>query len=290
MAFDVGGPGTSYDLLFDDDTTDGLPLPVEFRTIYGGDWCLPPSGELPYTYINFVMSHDGRISFNQPGHEGGGDISRHARHDRWLMALLRARADAILVGATTLRLSASHRWTPQAVFSDDAAAFEALRAHEGRAPPLLVLVSRSGTLPATAAVLRAPQQPVLIATTEHGAEHARRSIAAHELIDYHVSPGGDVDLAVLARALRNKYKAATLLSEGGAQLYGGLLRAGVLNDEFLTVSPIVVGNPPPPATPRPGLIEGLAFDVARPPQVTLLSLRRHGSYLFQHSRFSAFSF
>jgi riboflavin biosynthesis pyrimidine reductase len=41
------------------------------------------------------------------------------------MGLLRARADAILVGDNTLRAETEHLWTAAAIFPDDAAAFAA---------------------------------------------------------------------------------------------------------------------------------------------------------------------
>ena len=42
---------------------------------------------------------------------------------------------------------------------------------------------------------------------------------------------------------------------------------------------------PPPASPRPGLVEGVAFGPDAPPRLRLLSLRRHGDYLFQRARY-----
>lgn len=286
MALTVQGPGAPYTLLFDDDTTEGVGMPEPFRARYGGDWRIPAPTHVPYTFINFVMSHDGRISFDEPSHEGGGDISRHARHDVWLMGLARARADAIIVGAATLRVSLKHRWFPETVFRDDADAYAALRAHEGRAErPTLVLVTRSGEMPADAAVLQQPRQPVIIATTRRGAERVRQLLPANEQIEYHIAPSDDVDLPELQRWLRAERGVASLLSEGGAALYGALIAADAMHDELLTVSPIVVGNRSTPAKPRPGLVENAAFGPAAPPQVELLSLRRYGSYLFQRSRY-----
>jgi hypothetical protein len=48
---------------------------------------------------------------------------------------------------------------------------------------------------------------------------------------------------------------------------------------------VVVGNPAPPARPRPGLVEGVAFDPDAPPRLRLVSLRRQGDYLFERARF-----
>ena len=113
----MNGPGAPYTLLFDEDDAVGPGLPEAVRAIYGGDWPMPAAPpERPYTFTNFVVSHDGRITFDEPGYAGGGDVSRGAPHDTWLMALLRSRADAILTGGATLRSAGNHRWTPWATF------------------------------------------------------------------------------------------------------------------------------------------------------------------------------
>lgn len=286
MPYTIQGPGTAYTLLFDDDTTSGRSLPPAFQAVYGSDWRLPPADDQPYTFMNFVSSRDGRISFNEPGRNGGGDISRNLPHDRWLMALLRARADAILVGTSTLRDARNHYWTPETVFRADADAFAALRAAEGRTPlPILVVATQSGNLPVEAIALRKPLQQVVIATSERGADQAQQTLGRHEAVSYAISPGDTLDLRHIVRELRTTYGVADLLSEGGATIYGALLAAGVRLDEFLTVSPIVVGNPPLPTAPRTSLIEGIGFAADHPPTIDLLSVRRVDSYLFQRSRY-----
>ncbi|GAB4445535.1 MAG: dihydrofolate reductase family protein [Chloroflexi bacterium OHK40] len=281
------GPGAPYTLLFDEDDAPGPGLPADLRAIYGGDWRLlaPPPGR-PYTFTNFVVSHDGRITFDEPGFSGGGNVSLHAPHDTWLMALIRARADAILTGAGTLRVALRHRWTPWATFPAARERLTALRAAEGRAPlPLLVVVSGSGDLPADAAALRVPGQPVLIATSASGEPRARAALAGLPSLSYHVSPGTGVDFAALLGALRAHHGVSTLLSEGGARIYAELIAARVIDEVFTTVSPIVVGNRPPPAPARPTLVEGVPFPPDAPPRLRLVSLRRHGDYLFQRARF-----
>jgi riboflavin biosynthesis pyrimidine reductase len=279
-------PIEPYTLLFDEDDGPGPGLPADLRAIYGGDWPLPalPPGR-PHICTNFVVSHDGRISFDEPQHSGGGDVSRQAPHDTWLMALIRARADAILTGGATLRVARKHRWTPWATFPAEEARLARLRAAEGRAPlPLLVILSAGGDIPADAAALRVPGQPVLIATTAAGEARAGAALADLPQLSYHVSQGEGVDLARLMAALRKEHSVGALLSEGGARVYGELLRARLIDEVFTTISPIVVGNRPPPAPPRPALVEGVAFSPDDPPRLRLLSLRRHGDYLFQHAR------
>jgi riboflavin biosynthesis pyrimidine reductase len=282
----VRGPGSPYTLLFDDDQREGLGLPQSLRAIYGGDWRLPAAQNgRPYVYTNFVASHDGRITFDEPGNAGGGDISLHAPHDTWLMGLLRARADAVLTGAATLRVALRHQWTPAAIFPQEAAAFAELRKAEGRAAnPLLVVLSASGKLPAEAAALNSPDQQVLIATSAEGADVARAALGERPQIEYLALSGSTPDLPTLLHTLHTRYKVQTLLSEAGAQIYGQFIAQRAIDETFLTISPVVVGNRQPPAAPRSSLVEGYAFPPQNPPLVRPLSLRRAGDFLFLRSQ------
>ncbi len=55
----------------------------------------------PWVYANFVQTLDGIVSLL--GDEAGGADIAEAAEDRWLMDLLRAHADAVLLGMGTLR-------------------------------------------------------------------------------------------------------------------------------------------------------------------------------------------
>ncbi len=268
-----------FTLLFEEEMNSGAGLPVELRSIYNGDWRLPAiPPHRPAVWTNFVVSHDGRIAFNQPGWNGGNAISRHNRHDHWLMELVRARADAILVGNSTLRVARRHQWVPGEVFASPS--FAALRAAEGRPViPALVILSASGELP-PAAALDVPRSLFLI-TTARGAEHAR---ARYPQLVCLVGDHGQIDLASALRILRQHYGIQTLLSEGGGRTYGTLLSDQLIDEVFLTISPIIVGNPAPPQAPRPGLVEGIAFAPHHPPRLHLISLRRVTDFLFQRAR------
>ncbi|MCX7859767.1 MAG: dihydrofolate reductase family protein [Chloroflexus sp.] len=270
---------TPFTLLFEEELNHGPGLPAEIRAIYGGDWRLPAiPAHRPAVWTNFVVSHDGRIAFNQPGWNGGNAISRNNRHDHWLMEVIRSRADAILVGTATLRAARRHRWVPGELV--DWPAFAALRAAEDRPPlPALVILSATGDLPAAKA-LTLPRSIFLI-TTAQGAE---RALATYPQIECLVGADGQLDLPAAFTALRQRHGIRTLLSEGGGRTYGTLLATHLIDEVFLTISPIIVGNPPPPAPPRPGLVEGIGFSPQHPPTLHLISLRRVGNVLFQRAQ------
>ena len=276
------GPGAPFVSLFDEQSGSERMLPPAFQALYA-PWPLPEPTDRPFTYVNFVMSHDGRVSFNEPGHLGGGDISRRDPHDRWLMALLRARADAVLVGGSSIKAAGNHVWTPQAVFPEDAAAFAALRSAEGRTPiPLMVVLTRSGRVPAHAPSLDDPQIPVLIATTSAGAATAQDILGQRQHVRY-LLVGDRLDQRAVMHALRNEYGVTSVLCEAGPQVYGALLQDQLIDDAFVTISPIIVGRTA--EQQRPSLVEGVAFPPADPPKLRLLSVHRHGSYLYLHSRY-----
>ncbi|MEF3273185.1 MAG: dihydrofolate reductase family protein [Chloroflexus sp.] len=268
-----------FTLLFEEELNQGPGLPADIRAIYQGDWRLPTiPDQRPAIWTNFVVSHDGRIAFNQPGWNGGNAISRNNRYDHWLLEVTRARADAILVGTATLRVARRHQWVPGELF--DWSAFARLRAAEQRPPlPALVILSATGELPAAAA-LNLPRSLFLI-TTAAGAAAAR---ARYPQLVCLVGADGQIDLGAAFATLRQRYGIRTMLSEGGGRTYGTLLYTRLIDEIFLTISPIIVGNPAPPAPPRSGLVEGVGFPPEHPPHLRLISLRRVEDMLFQRAR------
>jgi riboflavin biosynthesis pyrimidine reductase len=270
------GPGSSFELLLELPEASGQGLPPELRKIYGGDWIIPDTSARPYSYSNFVISHDGRVSFNVPGHEGGGDVSGFNKHDQWLMALARARADAVVVGANTLRTESDHEWTAGFIFPEDEKAFGNFRKAENRNElPLQVIVTRSGDVKADAEIFQNGKHQILVATSEIGS----RRLAEIPLPNTEVVVFGDneVDLEKLYEFLHNEHGCQTILCEGGPKLYASLVAAKQLDEEFLTYSPVLIGGGA--STPRPGLLEGIGFDPSER-QTKLQSVRRSGNHLF----------
>lgn len=279
------GPGTDFELLLEESdeiaSEEQISLPEDFSDVYKGKWLIPKDSQ--YRYSNFVMSHDGKTSFSIHGHEGGGDISGFNKHDQWFMGLARARADAVMVGANTLRSEPAHKWTAEFIFPSDSEAFQRLRKSEARlAFPLQVMVTRSGDINPSAAIFSDTSLEVIIATTERGAKRMNtlRLPNAKTL----VVGESDVDLRALNSKLFSDYGVRTLLCEGGPKFYGSMLVERQIDDEFLTMSPVMVG-----ATVenyRPGLVDGIALEPANNFGGTLKSVRRAGNMLFLRTRFS----
>src|SRR5215472_12956790 len=106
---------TPLESLFDMEHGSDLPLPPGLATLYGR-LAFPPYQGRAHVVGNFVTTLDGVVALNEPGHSGGGDISGWNRHDQMVMGLLRAVADAVIVGAGTLRSVPQHLWTAQYIY------------------------------------------------------------------------------------------------------------------------------------------------------------------------------
>ena len=277
------GPETPFSVLFDDQDTSGVLLPAA-AAIHYAPWPIPPLAKRPWVYVNFVASLDGRVSFNLPRVVGGGAVSDFNANDQWLMGLLRARADAVMVGDNTLRAEPDHLWTPEYIYPQESG-FADLRRAEGRhKTPLQVIVTLSGEVPVDARIFQVSTPRVLIASTEAGVATAQALLAGCDHVEYLALGRDTVDLDLLLARLSARHAVRTLLCEGGPTLHGSLVGAGLVDEEFITLSPLMIGNSADgPA--RPGLLEGIGFTPANAPRLRLAGLLRSGDHLFLRSRY-----
>ncbi|HET6790776.1 MAG TPA: dihydrofolate reductase family protein [Actinomycetota bacterium] len=250
--------------VFDAGGGPDVPVPEEVAAAYGGPFWLPER----VVYANFVSSIDGVAAIG--GVEmSSAEISGGAEADRFVMALLRAVADAVVVGAGTVR-EHDGPWTAQKAFPPGAGGFSRLRAGiSASESPTLVVVTASGKLPAEHPALA----DAIVVTTSTGARSlAEGGARVGEVID-----GGDadrVDGAVAIDRLRERGH-QRILTEGGPRLMGAMLESSAVDQLFLTISPKLIGGGPerPPLTDETDLLE-------REVGARLLSIRRSDDYLF----------
>lgn len=266
-------------------------LPPTLAERYGGGLVVPEPapGARPYVIANFVETLDGVISFTEPGHAGGGEISGFNEPDHMVMGLLRARADAVIFGTGTLHQDSGHVRTAPFVYPDLADDYAALRRHLGRASlhPLNVVVTASGHVNLAEPTFHHPDLRVIIATTPAGHAYLSRSplppaVEARVVgaPDTPASAGQDtgVDPLALLTLLGHEYGVRVALHEGGPTLLGAFLAAGALDEIFLTLAPQVAGRDR--ASQRPALVEGHAFSPGAAPWSRLESVKRAGEHLF----------
>lgn len=277
-------PPSPFTSLFDDDWRVGLALPENFAQVLGSRWVIPDRADRPYVAVGFAVSRDGRVSFAEPGHAGGGDVSGFNAHDQWIMALTRARADVILVGDGTLRAEPEHLWTHEYIWPAQAEAFQQLRHREGRADkPVTAFLSVEGDVPPHALVFAQPGARVLVLTTQVGAAlaHERtRHAAADVEIRVYGAHSVDIRAALADLSVAGHH---TVMCEGGPRVYGSFLAAGCVDDELVALSPLVIGGSE--STRRPSLVEGVAFSHDSHPASRLVSLVRAGNHLFLRSAY-----
>lgn len=282
---DPQGPGTPFQLLFDDEpvaTDPAASLPAAFRQIYGSDWRIPVVEGRPYTYSNFAQSRDGRISFADAGIATGGDVTGFNMYDRWLMGLLRARADAILMGDVTVTMEPELMFCAESISPNDAPAFTALRQAEGRkALPLVVILSLAGRIDWSEPCFQDPRTQVLLATTTEGAANVNECGCAAS-VEVLLLGEESVDLPRLVALLYSTYGVRSLLCEGGSRVFANMLNAGLIDEEFVTLCPTFIGRTP--TRHRPSYTEGVAWTPSDAPYSKPLNLRRAGDMLYMRTQ------
>ena len=266
--------------LYDDFNGHGLdlPLPNELLKLYGR-LHFPPPRDRPHVIGNFVSTLDGIVSLNVPGKAGGGPISGSNQHDRMVMGLLRSAADAVIVGAGTLRAVLNHVWTAEFIHPALSEVYETFQTSLGKAgPPLNVIVTASGELDLDLRVFRSDEAPVLVITTAEGERHIRSKRPPKSLQITAIEGDGLLTAQGILDAVTSVRKSEVILVEGGPQLIGHFLGERRLDELFLTVSPQIAGRDD--AVERPGLVEGISFAPERPLWCKLVGVKRGGSHLF----------
>ena len=242
-------------------------MPRELESVYGH-----LGFQEPVLFSNFVESLDGVTTLGSKP-SAGSEISGRNRADRFLMGLLRAFADAVLVGAGTLRATPGHHWTPEHIYPDMTESFADLRIGLGRKPrPRLVLLTGTGdvTVSHPAVVGGAT-----IVTTAAGAARLRDRLPdSCDVIE--VGGDGPVNLVKAIEELRSRGY-ASILTEGGPHVMGGLIAHQLVDEAFITISPVLAGRD---EEPRLGMVAGVELLPGRGVWTKLLSARRHGDFVF----------
>ncbi|MFL5703201.1 MAG: dihydrofolate reductase family protein [Ktedonobacteraceae bacterium] len=269
---------TPLESLFDVEHGSALPLPSDLAALYGR-LAFPPHPGGAHVVGNFVTTLDGVVTLNEPGHASGGDISGFNRHDQMVMGLLRTIADAVIVGAGTLRSVPQHRWTAQYIYPSLADVYQQLRTSLGKkASPLNVIVTAHGEVSLDLPVFQSGEVPVLLVTTTQGAERIRAQRLPPSVQLSAVHSAGSLSARTILEAVSRVRQCDVILVEGGPQLLGDFLAEQCLDELFLTLAPQIAGRDG--QVERPGLVSGKRFAPEHPLWGTLVSVKCGGSHLF----------
>lgn len=282
-----------FQVLFDDSETSALDDPVYSR--YGKLGFPQPPADRPWIYANFVQTLDGIVSLLGI-HASGADIAQ-SEEDRWLMNLLRAHADAVLMGMGTLMLE-RHLERPRPrgpVFRIVDPELQELRRKLGRGTERNIFITSTGNLQLSDfAVFDGERVEAAIVTTTAGAARLKPQQDTHPHVKLIVTDkDGEVDLPAAMKILRREFGIRYLLCEGGPVLYGYMVRAGLIDEKFLTVAPLDAGQKIPAeqeSVPwkqpgmRPTIFAGTGFTKERVVRWRWLSCRKAGDLQFNRYR------
>ncbi|MFY4730840.1 RibD family protein [Nitrospira sp. BLG_2] len=215
------------------------------RAAYDGELFLGDSSERPLIFANFVQTVDGIVSLKVPGKSGGAEISGRNEEDMFIMGLLRALADAVMIGEDTFRNAPGHIWTADCVYPGFEKEFHALRKHVGKGTlhPLNVVVSGMGHIDLDHTLFRQEEIRSLVLTTHQGAAHLQQRYGATLPATVRALPG-DATLSPsdMVALLHADYGIKLLLHEGGPTLFSSFLKQSLVDELFLTMAPQIVGR------------------------------------------------
>jgi riboflavin biosynthesis pyrimidine reductase len=233
------------------------PRPLELAEAYGdlGLVDLAPA-ERPYVVACMVSSADGRATLE------GGTAALASETDRALFLGLRAQVDAVMAGTRTIAVEG---YGPLARSPER----RQQRTSLGLEPvPLAVTATRSMRLPLETPLFQDGSSRIAVLTNsdeEPGPSPSRLTVER--------LPGPELDLAAGMERLRIAHGVRAVLLEGGPTLLAAMLAAGVVDELFLTVAPILAARP-----------SGLALtegpQPSKPLRLKLRSALKDGDHLF----------
>ena len=177
---------------------------------------------MPLVTVKLALTLDGRLA----DRDGRSQWITGPEARRWVQRLRRG-ADAVMVGAGT-------------AVADD----PELRCRlPGAGANWRVVVSASGCLPSRLRLFTdAYAHRTLVATTKSGAETLRARLAADSPVLVWAFDGDSVPLEALLGRLGGELDIMHLVCEGGGQLAGGLLRAGLIDSLACIYAPAILAD------------------------------------------------
>ena len=225
--------------------------------------------ERPYLGLNMVATADGKATIAGRSGPIGNEADRELFHE------LRAQADAVMAGASTVRGEGYRRLIRDAERRER-------RSAAGLSPdPLAVIVSARLRLQPDIPLLQDEDSRVVIVTASpeelEGVRAQVEYLRPPPAPDEELPDGGPMlELAPLMPLLRERYGVEFVLCEGGSVLAAALLRERLVDELLLSLAPKLA------AGDGPALATGPSFEP--PAELTLTSVHEAGGHLFLRYR------
>jgi len=217
--------------------------------------------ERPFVYVNMAMTADGKITSATREYP-----EFTSAHDKKIMDRLRAEADAVLVGAGTLRAD-----DPPLHVRD--LEMREYRRSLGKPDGLTrVAVTSSLDLDPELRFFRKSPEAKIVATVEEAPEDRTRRLA--DVAEVWRVGRGRVDLTELLARLRAR-GVERLLVEGGGELNWQLVEHDLLDELYVTVAPCLLGG-----RDAPTLLEGKGLGMDARVRLRLAAVDRHDDELY----------
>ena len=218
----------------------------------------------PFVFINVATTVDGKLA-----PENRRFVPFGSKRDLGLLYDLRARADAVLMGARTVDCAPGH-------YGPGPAKYRRLRIKRGLAEyNLRVIISGRGTLSPRADIFRHRFSPIIVLTSARASVRNLRRL--REVAD-DVEVFGDSELDFIAafRWLAKKWRVKKILCEGGGELNMALFRQNLVDEIYVTICPLIFGG-----RGAPTLADGAGVSrVEKAGRLRIKSMKRVGQELF----------
>jgi 5-amino-6-(5-phosphoribosylamino)uracil reductase len=212
-----------------------------------------------------AMSADGKIaSYRRESSQLGSP------HDKRLMNALRTRADAVIIGSGTVRADGY----PLIVRGRKALAE---RARRGAAvQPVNVVLSASLNIPLAKPLFHHPDTEKLVFTSRSASRDAVRNVGRLATVVVLASAAIPVGRVVAHLERRG---IGRILVEGGGETNYSFIRANLVDEIFITVTPFIIGG-----KGAPTVVDGRGFLARMRVRLELISSRRVKNELFLRYR------
>ena len=213
-----------------------------------------------HVIVNMAVSVDGRINSRTRERFALG-----SEHDRRLMDVLRERADAVLIGAGTVR----HDGHPMLLRYPDLVAKRKRRGES--AHPVNVVLSGDLDLPVQRFFAGDATRRIIFTTRRATAARIRKFQRVAEVV---VLPGKHPSAPRVVEEL-HKRGLKRLILEGGGEVHFPFAKAGLVDEWYITITPRLIGG-----RNSPSFLDGEGFVKKNHIQLKLVSLRRVKDELF----------